>query len=163
MAGVVLRLPSLTSGGGLAAWADQLGQAARGLELTVAAIAQDELEAAVGNIKRMSPVKTGLFRRSWKVLRTRALEFRVVDLAPYASFVHRRGEKGQTFVETYAKPEIAAAVVRIRVRIKEAMRDAVRARAASGLAPGLRSSIVGSQLRFALQARAARRSASGGR
>lgn len=152
MAGVVLRLPSLT-GGGLAAYAQQLGVAARTLELTVAAITQDELDAAVDSIKRMSPVKTGLFRRSWKVLRTQALQFAVVDLAPYASFVHRRGEKGSTFVETYAKPEIESAVRRIRVRIKEAMRDSVRAQSASSLAPNLRRGIVASQLRFALAAR----------
>jgi hypothetical protein len=156
MPGVVLRLPSLSGATNLAGWAEQLGISARTLQITAAAITQEELEAAVDNIKRISPVKTGLFRRSWRVLRTQALQFAVVDLAPYASFVHRRGEKGTTFVEAYAKPEIESAVRRVRVRLKEALRDSVRAQAASALAPTLRRSIVASQLRFALQARGRR-------
>lgn len=155
MAGVVLRVPSLATGS-LAGWADTLGVAARTLEITVATITQEELQAAVDSIKRMSPVKTGLFQRSWRVQRLAALSFAVIDLAPYASFVHRRGEKGTLFVDEYAKPEVESAVKRARVRIKEALRDTVRAQAASALAPSLRRGIVASQLRSALAARRGR-------
>ena len=155
MAGVVLRVPSL-SGTSLAGWAQQLGVAARTLELTVATITQDELETAVVNIKKISPFKSGDFMRAWRVLRLASLSFAVVNLMDYAGWVHRRGEKGILFYEEYAKPEVDAAVRRARVRIKEALRDSVRAQAASSLAPSIRRGILASQLRFALAARRGR-------
>ncbi len=135
MAGVRIGLGSVR--GGLTEWAAQLRLASSQLEPTVAAIAKEELDTAVTVIKRLSPVKTGLFRRSWKVEQRTRLTFAIVDTAPYAEWVHKRGERGSPFWTTYALPEVEAANARIKVRVRDTLRDMLRARAVTKIAPSL--------------------------
>lgn len=142
MAGVAIGLRDIRSP--LSEWASQLRVAITTLEPTVVAIAKQELGEAVTEIKRISPVKTGRFRAGWKVIVQPGLRFAIATdpIDPrngvhYASYVHRKGERGSPFWTTHAMPIVEDARQQINARVRVAMADMLRVQAAQRIAPSI--------------------------
>jgi len=77
-------------------------------------VGRNFLSRLVDDARKLSrpTYRTGLFISSWKgdveVDDDGRLTVRLRNPAPYAGFVHRRGEKGRTVVNTYIKPAVMA-------------------------------------------------------